>query len=72
MKATLQDGFGSFTVDTTIDTKDEYVEPNKQILVVIRGVTFVSLPVGPCEAKWIEADMRRNYPNLDPMIVVAN
>lgn len=50
----------------------EYVEPNKQILVVIGGVTFFSLPVGPTEARHLLESVKRAAPNTDPMIVVAN
>lgn len=49
-----------------------YVEPNKQILVVIGGVTFFSLPVGPNDAQHVLESVKRAAPNTDPMIVVAN
>jgi hypothetical protein len=63
----LEDGFGSFNTDGT-----PYVEPNKQILVVIGGVAFFSLPVGPAEAKSVLESVKRAAPNTDPMIVVAS
>ena len=69
MKTTLQDGFGSFDIDTS---KDVYVEPNKQVLVVIGGVTFVSLPVRAEYAKQLVQSVKNAAPNTDPMIVVAN
>lgn len=72
MKAILQDGFGSFEIDTTIGTPYEYIEPNKQVLVVIGGVTFFSLPVGPNEARHLLQCVKNAAPNTDPMIVVAN
>lgn len=49
-----------------------YIEPNKQILVVIGGVTFISLPVGPNEAQHVLESVKRAAPNTDPMIVAAN
>lgn len=63
----IHDGFGSFNTDGT-----PYIEPNKQILVVIGGVTFTSLPVGPAEAKHLLESVKRAAPNTDPMIVVAS
>ena len=65
---TLQDGFGSFEVGKD----DPYIEPNKQILVVIGGVSFFSIPVGPAEAKSLLEAVKNAAPNTDPMIVVAN
>lgn len=62
----LEDGFGTFSTGG-----DPYVEPNKQILVVIGGVTFFSLPVGPAEAQHVLESVKRAAPNTDPMIVVA-
>ncbi len=48
-----------------------YVEPAKQVLVVIGGVTFTSLPVGPAEARALLESVKRSAPNTDPMIVVS-
>lgn len=53
-------------------TTQEYVEPNKQILVVIGGVTFLSLPVRAEYAQSVLQSVKNAAPNTDPMIVVAN
>ena len=53
-------------------SNQNYTEPNKQILVVIGGVTFFSLPIGPNEAKSVLNAVKIAAPNTDPMIVVAN
>jgi hypothetical protein len=44
----------------------------KQILVVIGGVTFTSLPVGENEAQYVLESVKRAAPNTDPMIVDDN
>lgn len=69
MKYEVQDGFGSFTVNTDVDP---YIEPNKQVLVVIGGVVFTSSPVEPEEAKHLVQSVKQAAPNTAPMIVVAN
>jgi len=69
MKCSIQEGFGDFIVDTNGDV---YREPAKQILVVLGGVTFFSLPIGPCEARHVMRSVKNAAPNSDPMIVVAN
>lgn len=63
----LEDGFGTFSTDGK-----PYVEPDKQVIVVIGGVMFKSHRVGPEEAKHLLESVKRAAPNTDPMIVVAN
>lgn len=53
-------------------TTQEYVEPNKQILVVIGGVTFTSIPVKAEDAQHVLQSVKSAAPNTNPMIVVAN
>ena len=55
-----------------MNDQNQQPEPNKQILVVIGGVTFFSLPIGPNEAKHVLQSVKNAAPNTDPMIVVAN